>query len=172
MNLTYGGWLQNPAPPKGWLKPYKQWDVYHRPRLVQDFATIHSSYGKITTFSEWCIYTQAIVQSYFTLPESTPQYPTPVTLKRKWTKALDLGCTIFSETHKSAIFIYFHEVVVWIGPLESFSKASFERLCSLGWHLQCSNFANEPHHACWACCFVRYSEDSCHTYYRLKSHFE
>ena len=22
----YGGWLRNPAPPNGWLKPYKQWD--------------------------------------------------------------------------------------------------------------------------------------------------
>ena len=22
----YGGWLRNPAPPKGWLKFYKSWD--------------------------------------------------------------------------------------------------------------------------------------------------
>ena len=38
---SYGGWLRNPAP-LGWLKPYKQWDVYHSFQLVQDFATIHS----------------------------------------------------------------------------------------------------------------------------------
>ena len=24
--ITYGGWLRNPAPPTGWLKPYKSWD--------------------------------------------------------------------------------------------------------------------------------------------------
>ena len=24
--VSYGGWLRNPAPPKGWLKAYKQWD--------------------------------------------------------------------------------------------------------------------------------------------------
>jgi len=22
-DISYGGWLRNPAPPKGWLKPYK-----------------------------------------------------------------------------------------------------------------------------------------------------
>jgi hypothetical protein len=23
---NYCGWLQNPSPPNGWLKPYKSWD--------------------------------------------------------------------------------------------------------------------------------------------------
>ena len=39
MIWSYCGWLRNPAPPKGWLKPYKSWDkpsirIY---QLVQHF---------------------------------------------------------------------------------------------------------------------------------------
>ena len=32
-------WMQNPAPPKGWLKSWKQWDkrINHLYELVQDF---------------------------------------------------------------------------------------------------------------------------------------
>jgi hypothetical protein len=26
---TYGGWLRNPAPPKGWLKPEQNDGMYH-----------------------------------------------------------------------------------------------------------------------------------------------
>ena len=25
-HVVYCGWLRDPAPPKGWLKPYEQWD--------------------------------------------------------------------------------------------------------------------------------------------------
>ena len=28
-SFPYCGWLRNPAPPNGWLKAYKEWDVYH-----------------------------------------------------------------------------------------------------------------------------------------------
>jgi len=35
---------RNLAPLKGWLKPYKSWNKPSIMQLVQDFATIHSSY--------------------------------------------------------------------------------------------------------------------------------
>ena len=35
-------WVEEILHHLGWLKPYEQWDVYHRFQLVQDFATIHS----------------------------------------------------------------------------------------------------------------------------------
>ena len=37
MAKTYCGWLRNPAPPKGWLKPELNSGTNHRFQLVQEF---------------------------------------------------------------------------------------------------------------------------------------
>jgi len=39
----YCGWLRNPAPPKGWLKPKQNTGMFTIYQLAQDFATIHST---------------------------------------------------------------------------------------------------------------------------------
>ena len=39
---TYGGWLRNPAHPKGWLKPEQNNGMFTIYQLVRDFATIRS----------------------------------------------------------------------------------------------------------------------------------
>jgi hypothetical protein len=43
--LNYSRWLRNPAPPKGWLKPYKSWDrINHRFQLVIWISLAHPQY--------------------------------------------------------------------------------------------------------------------------------
>ena len=48
--LTDCGWLRNPAPPKGWLKPQQNNGMFTIYQLVQDFATIRSILTQVGFF--------------------------------------------------------------------------------------------------------------------------
>ena len=60
MANSYCGWkwIEEFLHHLGWLKPYKQWDVYHRFQLVRDFATIHSrtltNQRRTLGYTHWC----------------------------------------------------------------------------------------------------------------------